>query len=137
MRSGDLVYDLYELRQDDPLPDFAAHFVGSEPYKIIESYLSSSKEGRFPSKNYVGRVEQLGDGCVQGWAGDLSKCQPIDVTIWRLGKKIAKINCDIPRQELKDEFGHGPQGFFLRLDQLMEDPETFAVTFEDTPLCLF
>jgi hypothetical protein len=133
--SGDRVFDLYEFRDDDRLPDFVARLIDSKPYKVIESYLKSPDTNHFSNKNYVGRIEMLSRNVIQGWAGDLSNSGPIEVTVWCDGNKIAKVNCDIPRPDLTERFGKGPQGFYVELDEIVDNVD-YAVTFERSTLCL-
>lgn len=129
----DLVYEKYELQEDDQLPEFAARFVGSNAYRMIEEYL---REPSFAPRlvcNYVGAIDRIGPDRISGWAGDLSSNRPVHVTIWHLGQRVATAPCNIIRDDLsRAGFDPPPSGFSAKLNVPVTDSDDYAAYFDDT-----
>jgi Sulfotransferase family len=135
--SSDDVFRLYELRSNDPLPAYASRFVGSEPYRQIERYLQSETSTRGIGRNYVGRVDVAEGRTVVGWAVDLSRSDPIEVTAWHSGQRLLSTRCDIVREDLLVAgFPFGRIGFRMELPLPILDKGSFCVCFDETPICL-
>jgi hypothetical protein len=137
VHSSDDVFRLYELQSNDPLPAYALRFVGSEPYRQIEEYLQSARSTKGIGRNYVGRVDAVEGRTVVGWAVDLSRPEPIEVTAWHSGQRLLSTRCDIVREDLVVAgFSLGQIGFRMELSQPILDRAGFCVCFDETPICL-
>lgn len=136
-RAEGLVYEKYELREDDQLPEFAARFVGSNSYRTIEDYLREADSMPRSANNYVGAVDRIGPDRITGWAGDLSSNRPVHVTVWHLGERIATVACNIVRDDLsRAGFSPTPFGFEAKLKVPMTTPDDYAVCFDDSSIRL-
>lgn len=124
--SKEEVYEKYELREDDALPPYASKFIDSDEYRIIDDYLQSPPRGT----NYVGFVDKIAPEEIMGWAGDLNRDTPFQVSIWRLGERIAMCPCDIVRGDLAEAgYPPGVQGFSFKLNEDAANLGDYTVCF--------
>lgn len=129
----DRVFDPYEFAGDDVLPEPAARYLGSDPYRKIEEYLKNGDPLPQLGRNYMGRVDIADGQVVAGWAADLSRFEPIDVTIWHAGTIAGVARCDLLREDLaRAGLGTSYLGFRCRLKEPIRDREGLVVCFEDT-----
>ena len=132
------VFDNYELDGEDVLPGAALRYVGSEPYREIEEYLRSEDPFALPGRNYIGHVDAVEGAVVSGWATDLSRFEPIYVTLRRGGAAIATARCDLYREDLAQAgLGTGNLAFRCELDAPLREARDLAVCFEDTKIELW
>jgi Sulfotransferase family len=131
------IYDLYEFAENDRLPPFAERFIGSEPYRQLSEYLGEPPKRIPPASNYVGNIDRMDDDLIAGWALDLHREAPIDVTVYRSGVQIARTAANLPREDiLRSGYRHLNAGFRLKLPQPIVNPREYAVCFEGTSLCV-
>lgn len=131
----DLVFEDYAFDGDDPLPEVAVRYVGSEPYRRIEEYLGSGDPRPPAGRNYIGHVDLVEDRLVAGWAADLSRFEPIHVTIRYGGSVVGTARCDQYREDLaRAGLGTGHLAFRCRLAEPIRDRSDVSVCFEDSKI---
>ncbi len=131
------VYELYELHNTDALPEFAARYIDSQPYRVVDDYLRDSPLVSGEFHNYDGHVERKDGNRIAGWAIDLCSHQPIEVAIFKGREEVARTMADRPRDDvLANGYQRAEVGFLLTLDYEMENPADYQVCFGSTKLQL-
>ncbi len=135
--ANDEVFETYEFHHADQLPPYALRFVESEAYRIIEDYLAEPIRNSPQPRNYYGFVDVCQGNLIAGWALDLWRDTPIEVTILRRGQKILKANCALIRADVAERINSRPEvGFRVELNEPIGDPKEYSVCFENTSLTL-
>jgi hypothetical protein len=131
-----MIFDEYTFEQDDPLQIFLSPFIGSEPYRIVESYLKESLPVTRPPHNYVGYIDHSNDGFVSGWAINLSSGQPISVSVCDGDFELGNVVCGLVREDVaKAGYPRAEVGFSARIG-LIADPKRISIYFESSKLRL-
>jgi hypothetical protein len=129
--------DTYTLDQDAPLPAAAADLLESAPYRALAEYLIEAPAKDTDRSNLVGFLEARSATGVGGWAMDLSRSEPMKVTVYKSGRPIATVTCDRQRPDVAAAgYPSDICGFNLQLDAPVDDPEELLVCFADTPVQL-
>ena len=132
-----LVFDEYNLEQDDDLPPEAARLYGSAPYRALTDYLRSEPVQPQKRRSFVGYFDGRSSRDLTGWAMDLSRSTPVTVTLRHHNQVIETRLSNIPRPDVAATgFPATPCGFRFQLDPPVEDMAGFTVCFEDSFVCL-
>jgi hypothetical protein len=135
-RAGDRVYEKYDFLQDELDPGLTQRYAQSTPYGEILDYLRHD-EPRCRSRNYVGQIDQRRGDAFVGWSGDLSRNEPIAVSIQRAGKIVGRAICDGYRGDLaRAGYPMANLGFEITLEQMVGNQCDYAICFEDTSIRL-
>ena len=132
------IHELYEFRENDCLPLFARRLVDGGAYRAVEEYLGSGPPARVARRNYVGFIDRIDDKIIGGWAADLWRTDPIEVTITRHGHAIMSVSCDRERIDVvRDGYPRTNVGFRADFPEGIENPNEYDVFFERTALKLW
>lgn len=135
-RAGDRIYERYEFGEDTVLPWATQRLEGSEANRAITDYLTENRDA-VPYCNFVGHVDSISGRVISGWATDLARIDPIDVTIWRGHDLVARARADAPRRDVvASGFPRERVGFRVDLDQDVSEPIDYIACFGDTSLSL-
>ena len=128
-----LVFDEYNLEQDDELPADTARLYDSAPYRALKDYLQSDPSRADERQNLIGYFDGRTPSDLTGWAMDLSRSTPITVTL-RMNDKILDTRlCDIPRPDVATAgFPSTPCGFHFPLNPPIHDLNGLTICFEDS-----
>jgi len=136
--AGEEVFDAYEFRALPTLPAFICErYADSGPMRIIDMYLSRPPSAQPASTNYAGHYVVLETGLVVGWAMDLSRGEPIYVSIYRDGTIIGAPKCSRMRSDVQaDGAPRSNVGFQFDLGRPARRDEIYVVCFEGSPIQL-
>jgi hypothetical protein len=128
-----LLFDEYNLEQDDDLPQAARELRTSAPYRALAEYLRQDLARPEDRRGLVGYFDGRSPSMLAGWAMDLSRSTPITVTLRRYNDVVATAVCNIARPDVAATgFPATPCGFYFHLDPPAEDLTGFTVCFEDS-----
>lgn len=128
-----LIFDEYNLEQDDDLPSSANILRHSTPYLALADYLRQGPAKPADRRCFVGYFDGRASTVVAGWAMDMSRSTPITVTLRRRTEVIARTLCNIPRPDVvASGFPETPCGFRFILSDSINDWSDIAVFFEDS-----
>ena len=128
-----LIFDEYNLEQDDELPAAAAHLYESTPYRRLRDYLLSDPSPRNERQNLIGYFDGRTSSDLTGWAMDLSRKTPITVTLRRHDQVLDTRLCDIARPDVVAAgFPETPCGFHFPLNPPVGDLSGFSICFGDS-----
>lgn len=131
------IFDKYMFEKDDTLPPAASPLLECTPYRQLAEYLLKDPAVPEDRLSYVGYHDIRSPTAMAGWAMDLSRKEPIRVTLRHRDQVVTSTLCAIPRPHLAAAgFPDVPCGFRFNLDPPVERPEEFTVCFEDTPFRL-
>ena len=130
--AGDRIFEHYNFAQGDRDPDLVERYAGSGVYRRILDYLAS--DDQIPrQRSYVGNVDRYDEDRVTGWAADLSRDEPIEVSVQRAGEVVQRARCVLRRDDLALKgYPRGYLGFKMELGQLTGNPRDYAICFEET-----
>ncbi len=135
--TGD-ISDTYTLAGEDAqLPAAAAQLLDSAPYRSLAEYLRESPVQATDRTSFVGFLELRTSTAVAGWAMDLARSAPINVTLYSGDRAIASMTCDRARPDVAAAgYPSATCGFNFAVNAPVNDPDQLAVCFGDTPVRL-